>query len=118
MGLGGVLEQFEPVPAGDVEDRRQVRGLAVKVDRKDAARAWADRRLDPLGVDIVGGGIGLDRHRRRAGLADREPGRDIGVGGDDDLVALADPKGAQGQSERVEAVADADAITRCRNSAA
>ena len=52
------------------------------------------------------------RHRRGAALADGQPGGDVGVGRDDDLVAGADIHGAQGEVQGIEAVGNADAM-RC-----
>ena len=46
------------------------------------------------------------------GLADREPGADIGVRRHDDLVARSDPESEQGKTQRIEAAADAGAAAR------
>ena len=62
------------------------------------------------GIDIVRPLVGLDRHGRRAALADGEPGRDIGVRRHDHLVARGHAERAQGEMQGVESVGDADGV--------
>ena len=46
MGLGGIFEYVKPVFAGDLNDRIQIRGLAIEMHRQKDTRPRGDRRLD------------------------------------------------------------------------
>ena len=97
VGLGGVLENHESVLSGNRLERVHGRGVAVKMDGHDGARARGDRGFDGGRGEREGervnvgedGGRARDGHRVRCG---RE-----GEGGDDDLVARPDPRGEQAQ---------------------
>ena len=95
VGLGGVLDHGQPVPAGDVADPVHRGGMAVEVHRHDRRGARGDRRLDGgrVEAEVVGLDVGEDRagagerHRvRRGGEAERR---------DDDLVARPDAEREQ-----------------------
>ena len=110
MRLGGVLDQPEAVAAGDVEQRIEVGWLTIEVGRQKRLGARGDCRLDPRRIEVEGRRIGLDQHRGRADHRDGKQGGDIAVAGDDHLIARADVERPQGEVERVEPVADADAM--------
>ncbi len=74
--------------------------------------ARRDGLLDARRVEVVRPRVGLDGDGRRARVGDGEPRGDVGVRGDDDLVARPDAQRAQDQVQRVEPVADADAVAR------
>jgi hypothetical protein len=102
--LRGVLEDGEPVAAGDRLDGGHVRGVAVEVHGQDESGAGREGGLDLRGVHRVADRV--DVHED--GLCSREEdglaGPDEGVGHGDDLVAGADPVGAERQVQRVGAV--------------
>ncbi len=56
-------------------------------------------------------GTRLDRHHGGADRRHRQPGRDIGVGRHDHLVAGAEVPGPQHQLQRLQAIAQADAMS-------
>ena len=91
-------------------ERGHVGRLPVEVDGDDGrvrgVTAARPRSASMLSVR----GSRLHRARRRADAGHGEPGRDVGVGRNDDLVARPDPQGAQREFDGVEPVADADAV--------
>jgi hypothetical protein len=108
--LRGVFEHLQPVPRGELANRVDVRRLSVEMHGQNRFRAWRDGGLDALGIEVVRARIRLHRHGRGAGVADRQPGRDVGVGRDDHLVARADVPRAEHEVHRIETVADAHAV--------
>ena len=110
LRLRHVLDHFQPVLVGQRHDGVHVGRLAVEMDRHDRPGARRDRGGDPLGIDVDPAGRRLDRHHRGAHRRHREPGRDIGVGRHDHLVAGAEVPGAQHQLQRLQPVAQADAV--------
>ena len=56
--------------------------------------------LDARRVDVPGERIGIDQHRRRAGIADGRDRRDEGHGGRDHLVAWPDTEREQREMQR------------------
>ncbi len=108
--LAGVLDHRKIVALGDLHQLDHVGDLAGQLHRHDRLGPRRDRGLDL--VDIHAEGIvAIDQHRRRAGFGDRADGGDEGVGGGDDLVAVADAERLQRQLERIGAGADADRVT-------
>ena len=94
------------------KDRIEIRRLAIEMHWQDHLRAGRDRPLDQSGIDVVGALVWLDWDRRRAALADREPGGDISVGGHNDFIARSDAERAQGEMQGVETIGDADGVSR------
>ena len=92
MGLGGVLDDVEPVLGGEREQRREVGRPAVEVDRQDGARARRDLAPRVRGVDPPGPGIGVHQDRSRARVAHRVGGGDEGEVRHQDLVPRPEPE--------------------------
>ena len=63
------------------------------------------------GVDVEGTRVRFHRDHTGAGARDREPSGDIGIRGHDDLVALADTEGLQGQVHGIEPIRHTDAVS-------
>ena len=91
----------------------QVHGgrLPVQMDCDDRASPRSDRSFETAGIEVVGSGIGVDRHRDCAHLANGEPGRDEGIGRHDHLVTGCDLLRAKRETEGVEAAAYANAVS-------
>jgi hypothetical protein len=100
MGLRGVLDEGQAMTRRDRTELRHVRRLAVEVDRDDGPRPRADRRLDAVGIEVERARMDVHEDRRRPDVADRLGRGNERVSGRDDLVALADTTGPQGQLER------------------
>ena len=105
-GLGGVLDQRDPMPVGQLPEGAQVGGLAEDVDGHHGPRALRDRRLGRVRVEAQGHRVDVGEHRRRAAACDRLGGREERVGGGHDLVPGADAERLQAQLERIGAVCD------------
>ena len=60
--------------------------------------------LDSAGVDLVGGGIDVAKHRDRAVHQDRLRRRDKRVGRQNDLIARTDPELGQRRDQRVRSI--------------
>ena len=108
--LRAVFQHAQAVLAGNGQNCVHIGGLTVEMHRQDDFGARGDGGLDARRVDVVGALVRLHRHRRRAALADGQPGGDVGVAGHDDFVARPDVHGAQGQVQRIQAVGHADAV--------
>jgi len=93
VGLAAVLDDLQPVPPGDGQDRVHVRRQAVKVNHHDRPRLLADGGLDAGGVDVHR--LEVDVHENGDGVVvNHAGGRGAPrVGRDDHLVARADPAG-------------------------
>ena len=112
MRLRRIVDQQQPVVRGNGCHRIKIGRLAIQMRRQDRLGARGDRGLDPRRVEIVRRRIGLDRHRRRAGHANRQLCRDIAVARNDHFIARANVRRLQREVERVEPVSDPDAM-RC-----
>jgi len=107
--LAGVLDHGEVVALRDRHQLAHVGDLAGQLDRHDRLGLFGDRGLDLVDVHAEGI-VAVDQHRRGAGFRDRADGGDEGVGGGDDLVAVADAERLERQLERVGAGSDADGV--------
>ena len=95
LRLRHVLDHLEPMLVGQRHDGVHVGRFAVEMDRHDRPGARRDRGGDAIGIDVGPAGRRFDRHHLGAHRRHREPGRDIGVGRHDHLVAGAEIPGAQ-----------------------
>lgn len=112
MGLRGILDHAQAVTAGDVEDRVQIGRLAIEMHGQQRAGSRGNRGLDACGVDIMGGGIRLDRDGHGPHTRDRQPCRDISVRGHDHLVARPDIERAQRKDQRIQPIGQPDRMGR------
>ena len=109
--LGGVLDDDQVMPRGDLHDRVHIGHLAVQVHGQDGSGARGDPRLDLADVHQIGARIDIDEDRRRADHDDRFGSGEEGVRNRDDLIARTDPGRPQGQMQRVRPVGDGDAVS-------
>src|ERR1700693_1187260 len=65
MRLRHVFDHHQFVPAGDVQDRIHIRGLAVEMYRQNSASAFGDGGFDLPDVDVKCPGIDVDIDRGR-----------------------------------------------------
>ena len=103
MSLRAILDHLEAVPSSQIDDRVEVGRRAVQMHRNDGFSARRDCAFDPLWIDCVRDGIDIDQHRRRARQFDGGDGGDGRVRHGDDLVALAEAAGADGNVQRFRA---------------
>jgi hypothetical protein len=108
--LSGVLDDAQVASTRDLVDGVHVRGLTVKMHRQNGARARGDGILNLLRVEVVRRYERLNRQWARPGVGGRQPGGNVGVGWHDNLLALANPVGAQNDMQGFEAVANANAV--------
>ena len=113
-GLGAVLDDLQTVFLGDRADLVHVGRLAEQVHRQDRARAPGYGGADGLRVDVEAAGQDVHEHRDGAAVADGLGGGDEGEGGGDDLVALADAGGAQGQVQGIGTGGAAEGVTHAK----
>ena len=112
-GAGGVLDDAEI---------RAVRAIA-KIDcRSQGMPIWCTHRIARVrgviaasisaGIDVEGRRLDVDKHRRRAAVADDVGGGDEGVADRDHLVARPDAEGQQRQMQRRRAVRNGAGMRR------
>ena len=106
-GLGRVLDDSEPVPLRDLQDRRHVGDAAGQVHRHDGLGLGRDGRLDELRSDVLVVAH-VDEDRPGAELHDGGRRGDEGVGRGDHLVAGPDPERGHAEDERVRAGIEGD----------
>jgi len=92
-----ILNHFQIVTSGKLQDRGHITWLAPEVDRNNCLRSWSNGAFDLFGIKIQS--IGLTVHEYRIGL---EIKHDFGRRGEghrrhDDVVALLDPDRIQRQ---------------------
>jgi len=108
MRLGAVFDHAEVVTAREAQDRLEVGGLAVEVNREDRLGARRDRRREPGRVERERTRVNVHQHRRRAAQLNGHDRRHGGVRDGDDLIARPDAARSQRQVNRLGAAADAD----------
>ena len=98
-GMGGVVDDLEPVGVGDALDAVGVARDAVAMDRQDGGGGRGDRFLDAVGVEVAGHRVDIDEHRSDAVPQQRVGGGHERVRGRDHLAADAQrlQRGHQGQ---------------------
>ena len=107
--LGAVFDHADLPFSRDAQDRFEIGGLAVEMNRDDGAGSRRDGRFQLRRIERERARVNVHQHRRRAAQLD---GRDRGDGRvrhGDDLVARPHAAGAQRQVKRLSAAAHADA---------
>ncbi len=66
--------------------------------------------FDQVRVNVIAALIRLHRHRRGTALADGQPGGDVSIGWNNDLVAGANLHRAQGKVQGIESIGYTDAM--------
>lgn len=112
MGLRGILDHRNAMPVGDRQDRIHIGQPTVQMHRDDGPGARRDGALDHGRVDVEGPRIGIDQHRRCAGIADGGDRRDEGHRRGDHLIARPDAEGEQRQVQRRRARVQRDRLAR------
>lgn len=108
--LCGVLEEEQSVLLCNGPGPLDLGELAVEVYDEYRLGGRRDGRLDLAWIHEQCVQVAVDKDGRRACVAHRQRGGDEGVGGHDDLVARSNTIRLEHESERVEAVARADAV--------
>ena len=66
QGLGGILDQHQPVPVADRPDLVELARVAEHVDCHDRLRALGDRRLERGRIEVQRARVDIGEDRRRA----------------------------------------------------
>src|SRR4051812_46406126 len=75
----GVFNQRNFVLFGNLHKTMEIAGHADLVDAEDRTRQRSDRGFDETRIDVVSGGIDIDKNRSGAAVADAVGGGDIRV---------------------------------------
>ena len=110
--LAGVLDQAQPVAAGDVGESLEVGDAAVQMHRENGAGARGDRAFRRRRIQQQRPLIDIGEHRDGARPQDGLCGEGRGERRGDDFVARADAGRAQRDFQRLGAVADPDGEAR------
>lgn len=110
MSLRGILDQPQSMPTRNLQQGIQVGRLTVKMCWKDDLGSRRDGGFGPLGIEIMGAGIRLDRNRRPPCQGHREPGGDIAVARYDHFVPRTHIQGSKDQVQSIEAVSNSDTM--------
>ena len=110
MGLGCILDQFQPVSVANFAQRRHLRRLPIQVHRNDGFGTGRNGRFGPGRVQVEGLPPRFHQHRHRARIGNRQRRGNVGVRGHNDLIALADSIGFQDQKQCIQPVAAAHAV--------
>ena len=108
MGLGGVLDEHEPVLPRERGDGTHVGALAVEMDGDDRARPRRRRVRELARIERERALVHIDKYRGRTGGLDAGDRRDAGVGRCDHLVTGSDAERTERELDGVGAVRDAD----------
>ena len=87
MRLGIVFNQFEMMALADVGDTFGVGTNAIEVDQHQGTGAGSDGLLYAAVINLSGVEARLYEHGLQSTLSDSENAGDVGVGGNDDLIA-------------------------------
>ena len=112
--LSAVLNDIQPVPVGDLHDRRHVRHLSVEMRRNDRARSRGDLRFEESRVQVERYGVDVDKHGRRAQPCDTPGAREERERRRNHLIAGTDVKRHQRDKQCVAARRNADAVPTLR----
>jgi hypothetical protein len=80
--------------------------------RQQHARAWGNRLLDSVGVNVACGGVDIDQHGTRANILNRFDGGAEGQRRGNHLVAVRDVPRCQHEVHRCRAGVDSDGVRR------
>ena len=97
---------------GGPPQRLHVRTLTIQVDRHDRLRPARDSCGDRFGVEVVGGGVDIDKDRPGSHADDRTGGGKEGERGGNHLIPGANVESHQGQHESIRPRGAADPESR------
>jgi len=109
VGFGGVFDDFEIIPAGQLDDRIHIDWQTVDVDRHDGSGLGGDFFCELGDVHIPCGGVGINNDGDGPFFDDGGGTGNDGECRQDDLVAGAKPQSLDSDFEGGSAVADGDA---------
>jgi hypothetical protein len=97
--MGGIFNDKQATPPGDIEDRAHVTGATAEMHRQQRLGARSDGIFNAVFVDIEGLRVYVDEHRTRTGMKHH-----VGRGGErhrrrDHLITGTHPECEQGQVE-------------------
>jgi hypothetical protein len=104
MRLCGVLQHVQAMLLRQRAQGIEVGWLPIQMHRHDGTCATGDRGRNARRVQVAGAFERLDRDRHGPALADRKPGGDEGVAGDDNFIAGAHAHGPQREGQGIKAV--------------
>src|SRR5262245_61525934 len=110
-GLRGVFDDWQAVAFGDRHDRLHLGALAEEMNGEDGLRAWRDRALDYIRIDVEIVRRNVHEDGARAQPRDRAGGGEESERRRDDLVARPHAQGRQRQQQRVGPGAASDSMS-------
>ena len=111
VGVGTVLDQDDPAPIAQLDERVQVARRPRDMHGDDRPGALGHRVLGCCRIDAERAGVDVNQHRRRVDGESGGGARDEGQGRHDHLVALAHAACGEGGLERVASVRDPESVT-------
>ena len=105
-----VLDDFQAVGGGHIQDRVHIHRQAVDVHHHDGLRPGCAFGGDLRRIHVPGVGVAVHQDRRGAGPDHRQGAGNYGEGRQNDLVARTDIEGGDGQFQRGRAVGDGNAV--------
>ena len=111
--LGAILDDPRAVPPRKIEDRVEIGGLAVEMDRHDRGDAPAfggERAGKRRGIEVHRRRIYIDEIRPGARQLDRGHGRDRGMRHGGDVIVGTKRQRPEGNHQRIGAAGDADRV--------
>ena len=110
MSLRGILDEYDARSFSETAQGVNVGHLAVKVDHDHRRSPRGDDRFELRGRQQESIRAYIREHWRRPGEDNGLGRRDERVGGQDDLVADADPQGHESQPQGIGPIAHADRV--------
>src|SRR5579871_816858 len=110
--LAGILNDAQTVPAGQGQDRIEIRGASKSVHDKNGAGSRSDARFDLLRIDIQRRRIDVRKNRTRPFIQNHVARRDEGERRQDHFIALPDIEGTEHKMEAGCSRAHRDAFGR------
>src|SRR5690606_31959692 len=87
VGLRGILNDEQMMLAGDRLDPVHIGQSAVKMNGEHSFGFGCDSLRQSLGIEVKNLLVGLTQNGNQSGVKNSENAGDVGVGGNDDLIA-------------------------------
>src|ERR1044072_2327303 len=111
LRLRCILDHLEAVTGGELAQRIHVSALPIKMDRHNRFCVRSNGVLNAFRIEIVRVWVWLDRDWLRPSVGNCQPGGNVRVGRNNNLVARPNSEGAQDQVQSLEPVAYTDAMS-------